>query len=162
MFELRDFIEKDTDQLVTILNDSDVTRFLSTKIASPYTKEDALWWITEGSKGELIKAISLHGVLVGCIGINKGEFEYQRSGEIGYWLAKEYWGKGIMASAIVQMSNHVFSNTDIVRIFASVFSGNEASKQLLLKCGFKQEAILENAIFKLGKFYNSHIFAKQK
>jgi len=157
---LRDFTENDIGRLTLILNDVSVTQFLSTKIASPYTKENALWWINEGSKGDLIKAISFNGIVVGCIGVNRGDFEYQKTGEIGYWLDKEYWRKGIASAAIQQISELVFSNTDIVRLFASVFSGNEASMQLLLKSGFKQEAVLENAIFKNGSFFNNHVFAK--
>ncbi|WP_421133465.1 GNAT family N-acetyltransferase [Alteromonas sp. A079] len=159
---LRDFTENDVDSLITILNDPAVTQFLSTKIASPYTKEDALWWINKGSKSELIKAISVDGILVGCIGINTGEFEYERSGEIGYWLAKPYWRKGIMSAAIRQMSEHALSHTHIVRLFASVFSGNHPSMQLLLKSGYKQEAILERSIFKNGHFYDNHIFSLLK
>ena len=162
MILLRDFTENDIGRLTLILNDVSVTQFLSTKIASPYTKENALWWINEGSKGDLIKAISFNGIVVGCIGVNRGDFEYQKTGEIGYWLDKEYWRKGIASAAIQQISELVFSNTDIVRLFASVFSGNEASMQLLLKSGFKQEAVLENAIFKNGSFFNNHIFAKLK
>jgi len=159
---LREFTQNDTERLVAILNDDSVTQFLSTKIPSPYTKEDALWWVNEGSKSDLIKAISFNGILVGCIGINRGKFEYQRSGEIGYWLSKEYWRQGITSVAITQMLEYVFSNTDIVRVFASVFSGNNPSMQLLIKSGFKQEAVLQNAIFKNGQFYNNHIFVKLK
>jgi RimJ/RimL family protein N-acetyltransferase len=162
MVLLRDFTNDDIDSLVAILNDDAVTRFLSSKIASPYTKDDALWWITDGSVGDLVKAISVNDELVGCIGVNRGEFEYQKSGEIGYWLAKEYWRQGIMSSAIEQMSRHVFLNTDIVRLFASVFSGNQASMQLLLSAGFKQEAILDKAIYKNGHFFNNHVFAKRR
>jgi len=51
-----------------------------------------------------------------------------------------------------------FTQTDIIRVFASVFSNNIASMQLLLKSGFKQEAILRNAIFKNKQFYDNHIF----
>lgn len=162
MVLLKDFTNKDVNRLVTILNDNAVTQFLSSKIASPYTKEDALWWINEGSISDLIKAIWFEGTLVGCIGVNRGDFEYQKSGELGYWLAQEYWRKGITLDAIQQISEHVFANTDIMRLFASVFSGNEPSMRLLQKSGFKQEAILHNAIFKNGCYFNNHIFAKFK
>jgi RimJ/RimL family protein N-acetyltransferase len=159
---LRDFKANDTERLVTVLNDESVTQYLSTKIPTPYSEDDARWWIVEGSNNPLVKAICFNGVLVGCIGVNRGEFEYQRSGEIGYWLAKEYWRQGITSVAIQQMTELVFANTDIIRIFASVFSGNTTSIQLLLKSGFKQEAILKNAIFKNDQFYDNHIFAKLK
>ena len=162
MIALRDFAENDLDRLVSILNNESVTEFLSTKIPSPYTREDAKWWVTEGSKGDLVKAITFNGEFAGCIGVSRGEFEYQKSGEIGYWIAEEYWRKGIASAALQKMTAHVFENTDIVRIFAAVFSGNNASMSLLMRSGFVQEAVLQKAIFKNGKFYNNHIFTKLK
>lgn len=160
MVSLRDFTENDVEKLVTILNNESVTQFLSSKIPSPYTHQDAIWWVNEGSKSELIKAISYKGEMVGCIGIYHGEFEYQKSGEIGYWLAQQYWRKGITLNAINQLVDYVFNNTGIVRLSAPVFSGNNPSMQLLLKAGFKEDAVLEKAIFKNGQYYNSHIFSK--
>ncbi|MDO6568983.1 GNAT family protein [Alteromonas sp. 1_MG-2023] len=160
MVTLRDFNTNDIDRLVGILNDDVVTEFLSTKIPSPYTKDDAAWWVKEGSQSNIVKAISYNGALVGCIGVNQGLFEYERSGEIGYWLDKNYWRKGITSKAIQLISDLVFTNTDIVRIFGAVFSGNHASMQLLLKSGFSEEAVLKKAIFKNGRFYDKHVFAK--
>lgn len=160
MIELREFIEQDLEQLMHILNNPEVVKYLSTKIPQPYTERDAQWWIHEGSKLGIIKAISLNGVLVGCIGVNQGQFEYQRSGEIGYWLAKEYWHQGITKLAIEKMLELVFSETQIVRIYAAVFSENSASMKLLLNSGFEQEAVLKKAIYKDGEFYDKHVFAR--
>ena len=115
MVTLRDFNQNDIDRLVHILNDEAVTKFLSTKIPNPYTKEDAAWWVNEGSQ----------------------------SGE-----------------AIRQISDFVFTHTNIVRLFGAVFAGNHASMQLLLKSGFSEEAILKKAIYKNGGFYDKHVFAK--
>ena len=159
MVTLRDFKMSDVGRLVDILNQPSVTQFLSTKIPSPYTKEDATWWIQEGSKEGFIKAVEYDGELVGCIGVNPGNFEYERAGEVGYWLCSSHWRKGIMRDALRQIIALTFSNTSIERIFACVFSSNLASQKLLLDAGFKQEAILQRAIFKNGHFYDSHIFA---
>ena len=162
MVELRDFKLDDKNRLISCLNDAAVTQFLSTKIPSPYTKEDAHWWVTEGSKVDVVRAIAFDEQLVGCIAVNRGEFEYSRSGEIGYWIAQDYWRKGIAYNAIVEITEFVFSNTDIVRIYASVFSENIPSMKLLLKSGYKEEAILKKAMFKNNQFYDSHIFTKLK
>ena len=156
---LRNFRMSDVDTLVEILNQPSVTQFLSTKIPSPYTKEDATWWVQEGSKEGFIRAAEYDGKLVGCIGVNPGNFEYERSGEVGYWLCSSHWRKGIMRDALCQIIALTLSNTNIERIFACVFSSNFASQKLLLDAGFKQEAILQRAIFKNGHFYDSHIFA---
>jgi RimJ/RimL family protein N-acetyltransferase len=162
MIKLRTFKQKDKNKLLHILNDSNITKYLSTKIPEPYTSVDADWWISKGSTQSIIRAIEIDNELVGCIGVNQGEFEYALSGEIGYWLAKEYWRKGIMAQAVNQMVTEIFTSTEIVRLFASVFSENIGSMRLLEKCGFKLEAIHKKAIYKSNRFYDNHIFVKQK
>ncbi|NVK55809.1 MAG: GNAT family N-acetyltransferase [Alteromonadaceae bacterium] len=160
MITLRPFITQDIPALLTILNDTDVVKYLSTRIPFPYTQADALWWINQGSQHGVIRAIDKDGELAGCIGVTPGEFEYQRNGEIGYWLAKAYWRQGFASLAIEKIIDITFATTDIERIFATVFEANEASKQLLLKCGFAPEAVLGKAIYKNGVFYDSHIFAR--
>ncbi|GEK11341.1 GNAT family N-acetyltransferase [Pseudoalteromonas peptidolytica] len=162
MFQLREFNTNDVAPLVAILNDPEVTRYLSTKIPQPYTQQDALWWIEEGSKQGYIRAICDGQQLIGCIGVNPGEFEYQCSGELGYWLAKSHWGRGITHQAVLQIVTAVFNDTNIARVFASVFDENHASIKLLKKSGFEQEAILKRAIFKAGHFYDCHIFSVLK
>ena len=159
MTTLRDFKMGDVGRLVDILNQPSVIQYLSTKIPNPYTKEDAMWWVQEGSTQGFIRAVEYEGELVGCIGVNPGNFEYERSGEVGYWLCSSHWRKGIMRDALRQIIALTFSNTSIERIFACVFSSNLASQKLLLDAGFRQEAILQRAIFKNGRFYDSHIFA---
>lgn len=158
MIILRDFNEGDTEPLLSILNNQEVIKYLSSKIPAPYTLEDAKWWISTGSRMGIVKAIDLNGSLIGCIGVEKGEFEYQRSAEIGYWIAKDYWRQGIATQAIKEMTSLIFNTTDVVRLFASIFSENIASMRVLSKCGFELEAIHAKAIFKNGKFYNNHIF----
>ncbi len=160
MVSLRSFNDKDIEDLVEYLNDSDVTRYLTSKIPQPYTLEDAEWWISAGSKAGIVRAIVADGNFVGCIGVAEGEFENERSAEIGYWLAKAYWGRGIATTSVLEMTNYVFSNTDIIRLFAPVFSPNGGSMRVLEKSGYQLEAILKKAIYKNDTYYDSHVFAK--
>jgi len=162
MITLRDFDEGDTERLLSILNDQEIVKYLSSKIPTPYTLEDARWWISTGSKMSIVKAIDLNGSLVGCIGAEKGEFEYQRSAEIGYWIAKDYWRQGIATQAINEIITFVFNTTDIVRLFAAIFCQNTASMRVLCKCGFELEAIHNRAIYKNDRFYNNHVFSLLK
>ncbi len=162
MITLRNFNEGDTELLLSILNDQEVVKYLSSKIPTPYTPEDAKWWVSTGSKMGIVKAIDLNGSLVGCIGAEKGEYEYQRSAEIGYWIAKDYWSQGIATQAINEITSLVFNTTDIVRLFASIFSQNTASMRVLDKCGFELEAVHNKAIYKNDEFYNNHVFSLLK
>jgi len=162
MMILREFKQHDTFQIVTILNDKQVARYLSSKIPFPYTQADANWWVNEGAKCGIIKAIEVDGLCVGCIGITPGEFEYSRSGEIGYWLSQQYWGQGIITQAIGLITKEVFKSTNLNRIHAAVFAGNAGSIKALLKSGFNTEAILKQAIYKNGHYFDSHIFSMLK
>jgi RimJ/RimL family protein N-acetyltransferase len=160
MVELRDYKPQDIELLVKHLNCERVTRYLTTRIPQPYTFNDAEWWINIGSKIGIVKAIDVRSQLVGTIGATPGEFESQRSAEIGYWVAEEYWGKGIATEAINKIVNHIFQNTEIVRLYAPVFSPNKASVRVLEKCGFKIEGVHQKAIYKNGVFFNELIYAR--
>ncbi|WP_448548815.1 GNAT family N-acetyltransferase [Thalassotalea fusca] len=162
MITLREFKQEDTSDLVQILNNANVTKFLSAKIPTPYTEQDAQWWITTGSQIGITRAIEYQGQLVGCISVDRGEFEYSRSGELGYWIAQDYWRKGIATRAINEFTSYIFENTDIVRVFAAVFSANTPSANVLKKCGYSLEAIHKQAMFKSNKFYDNHIYCKLK
>lgn len=159
MIELRDFSNKDEELLVSYLNEEAVTQYISARLPQPYTKEAAAWWVSTGSKIGIVKAIAKNGVLVGSISAIVGEFEKQKSAEIGYWLAKPFWGNGFASEALAEFSKTIFLNTEIVRLYAPVFEGNTASARVLEKCGFKLEAILEKAIYKNGLFYDEHHYA---
>lgn len=166
MITLRDFQPHDAPHIIKTLNDEQVTRYLSSKIPFPYTQSDADWWINQGSKNGVIdatvKAIVVNGQFAGCIGITPGEFEYSRSGEIGYWLNKAYWGQGIITRAITLICEEAFAQSNLNRIFGTVFAGNTGSMKALTNNGFEAEAVLKQAVYKNGVFYNSHIFSKLK
>jgi len=162
MIILREFKAGDKAQLLRILNEPEVIKYLSSKIPNPYTDQDAQWWISTGSKMGIVKAIEFNGSLVGCIGAARGDFEYQRSAEVGYWIAKDYWAQGIATQAINELVPLVFETTDIVRLFAAVFSANIASMGLLSKCGFELEAVHKREIYKDNEFYDNHVFSKLK
>jgi len=52
--------------------------------------------------------------------------------EVGYWLGREYWGKGIASRALA-----AFMHADPERpLFARVAKPNGASRRVLEKCGF--------------------------
>lgn len=59
---------------------------------------------------------------------------WQGSGqrEVGYWLGKEYWGKGIATQALSEFLTHVTARP----LYAHVAAHNIASIRVLEKCGF--------------------------
>ena len=105
-------------------------------------------------------AIEINGETVGSIGIFPQSDLHKKSAEIGYWLAEEYWGQGIIPKAIEEIVEYGFQTFDIVRIYARPFSTNLKSQRVLEKAGFVFEARLKKAIFKNGEFMDELIYTK--
>lgn len=160
MLELRKFETKDEDLLVSYLNDAAQTHFLSARIPQPYTPEAARWWVETGSKIGIVYAIVNHGIFVGTISAIPGEFEKQKTAEIGYWVAKPYWGQGIASEALQKFTSLLFETTDLIRLYASVMEGNTASATVLQKSGYKLDAVLQKAIYKNGSVFNELHYSK--
>ncbi len=63
-------------------------------------------------------------------------FEQLGEREVGYWLGKEFWGKGIASQALAQFLDLIETRP----LYAHVAKHNNASKRVLEKCGFKVAA----------------------
>ena len=64
--------------------------------------------------------------------------------EIGYWLGVPYWGQGIMPEAAKELIRHGFEDLKLARIWAGYYEGNEKSKRVQEKLGFKYQWKSEN------------------
>ncbi len=70
-----------------------------------------------------------------------GMLAFQDDGviELGYWLAKPWWGQGITTVAVRAACHHAFFKWDVDVILASCFQSNVASRRVLEKNGFMYE-----------------------
>ena len=80
----------------------------------------------------LIKTILFDGSVAGNIVC----FEQLGEREVGYWLGKEFWGKGIASQALAQFLDLIETRP----LYAHVAKHNIASKRVLEKSGFKVAA----------------------
>lgn len=67
-----------------------------------------------------------------------------------------------MTSAVKQLCEKLFAETDIIRIFAEPFSYNTGSRRVLEKAGFKLEGIMKNNAVKNGKVIDMALYAYTK
>ena len=94
---------------------------------------------------------------IGCVAFS--ELVEGHSAEVGYWLAKPFWNRGIMTAAVGVACQYAIDNWNLVRISAPVFDGNAASARVLEKCSFVCEGFLRRHYFKNGRFIDSELFA---
>lgn len=95
------------------------------------------------------KAICVDGIPVGSITLAQGKGCASCRAELGYVLAKAYWGKNIATRAVKQAIEIGFSDLEIHRIEAFVDPDNIASQRVLVKSGMLCEGLLKNyTVFK--------------
>ncbi len=164
MFELRPFNMDDLPALVEHANDDTVAANLTDSFPFPYTLEHGRTFLSEAMKNvPLRRCISIDGEACGALGLHPKQDLWRRNLELGYWLAKEHRGKGIMSEAIRQMVPLGFDAfTEVVRIFATPFGSNVASQRALEKAGFKLEARLMGTLFKRDRFEDELIYAVRR
>lgn len=59
--------------------------------------------------------------------------------EMGYWLGKPFWGRGIMPEAVKEMLRHAFEDCGMRKVWIGYYEGNIKSKRVQEKCGFKYQ-----------------------
>jgi len=89
----------------------------------------AHWKKIMAGETNILKTILIDDQIAGSI------FSWEMEGEreIGYWLGKEYWGKGIATQALAEFVNILKTRP----LFAHVARHNIGSRRVLEKCGFK-------------------------
>ena len=163
-FSLQEWREGFAPSLAESADDIRIARMLRDGFPHPYTLRDAEAFIayTRSAVRELHRAVVIEGRAVGALSLTKRRGAYNGSAELGYWLAPDYWGFGIMTEAVRRLCGTAFAETDICRIQAEVFAPNAASCRVLEKNGFAKEGIKRKSVFKNGAFYDSIVYARIK
>ncbi len=97
------------------------------------------------------------GALVGTAGLWRW-VKPHRYAEIGYQLAPEAWGQGLMTEALPPILQLGFERMQLHRIEANTDPNNHASTRVLGKLGFQLEARLRENWFHNGSFTDSTIY----
>lgn len=162
-FILRPFRRGDEFSLAKNINDIKVIR--NTLIPFfPYTLKHAKDWIKKNLGEDKKKTpkminfvIDIDDEVNGSVGFAK--IEGHRV-EIGYWLARKYWNKGIMTKATKLITKFGFDKLGFKRIYGYAFPFNKPSMKVLKKAGYKFEGILRKNTKKGNRFIDDHLFAK--
>ena len=161
---LRKLETKDATRLQSLGNNKKIADNMRDIFPHPYTPEDANNFIklNQGKGFENNFAIIYKDEFAGMVGVFSQPDVYRKSVEIGYWLGEPHWGKGIASSCIKLLVEHVFSNMDVVRIYATVFEYNQASMRVLEKNNFTLEGISRKAIYKKDQYWDAHLYGLLK
>lgn len=161
--ELRKWRLSDAEDLAAALNHKAILNNLRDGLPFPYTAQDATEYITAMLSADennvFAFAITIDDRAVGSIGAFRQANIHARTAELGYYLAEEYWGQGIMTGAISQLCRLIFEATDILRIYAEPFSYNIGSRRALEKAGFQYEGLMRSNAVKNSKVVDMCLYS---
>ena len=151
--DLRPWEERDAPSLAFFANEPLLARNLRAGFPSPYGLDDAKAFIAfchqQDPAENLCLAITDDDFAIGSIGV------FCRGNglaELGYWLGKPYWGKGIMTKMVIEICDMAFRRFAIDEIFAEPYEWNAASQRVLEKAGFVYAGAKEKSrVYTLGR-----------
>ena len=156
----------DAKDLAAALSNKKVQDNLRDGLPYPYTEQDGKAFISamlSADENETFAfAITVDDMVIGSIGIFREGNIHRQTAELGYYIAEEYWGKGIMTEAVKQICEYVFANSDIIRIYAEPFAYNIASCRVLEKAGFQYEGTLRSNAVKNSKVIDMKMYSLLK
>lgn len=112
-------------------------------IRSVFTN-DSTWAIVLRETGEAIGCIGYYTHVMSNIYIGTHDCE------VGYWLGRPYWNRGICTEALRLMVDYCVNVMHFDNIYADHFTGNPASGRVMQKCGFVDTGRLNRCSQLLG------------
>lgn len=117
-----------------------------------------LYQYRSGEPGSWAIVLQETGRVVGTIGY-MGYSADNSTVEVGYSLAREHWGKGLMTEALTAVIDETFRVLALHRIEAMHFTDNPASGRVMEKCGMRHEGHLRERICCKGVFRDVEMWA---
>ena len=101
------------------------------RVLGMFLEEKNVFALVHKESGRVIGSLGLH------VSSTAGTpYELLRSKEIGYVLAKDFWGKGLMPEAVKEVIRYCFEELGAELLTVGHFRENEQSKRVIEKCGF--------------------------
>jgi len=162
--KIRKWKLSDAADLAAALSNKKIQDNLRDGLPYPYTEQDGRDFISDmlsADENETFAfAVTVDNKVIGSIGVFRQGNIHRQTAELGYYIAEEYWGKGIMTEAVKQICEYVFAESDMIRIYAEPFAYNTASCRVLEKAGFQYEGTLRSNAVKNGKVIDIKMYSK--
>jgi RimJ/RimL family protein N-acetyltransferase len=165
---LSEFRASDKDALVNQLNDREIYN-RTLRIPFPYTDTSADEWLALVAKINREQGRAVHwairsadDTLIGACGFDGFQLGKSHRAEVGHWLARPFWGRGIMTDVVRRLCWHAFEEFGLTKISAHVLPHNPASARVLEKCGFQEEGFLRKHFLKNGQLMDARLFGLLK
>ena len=110
------------------------------------SREDSMVILRRFIEGKKTFALEYQGKVIGSLGVERYDEEKfpeladKQCREIGYVLARDYWGRGLMPEAVREVIRFLFEEAGLDAILCGHFLSNRQSRRVQEKCGFRHYA----------------------
>lgn len=102
--------------------------------------------------GEPVGSVGLHFGDAGSMPLPDGE------AELGYWIGRPLWGRGLASEAAAELVRHGFEDLGLSAIWCGCYEGNDRSRRCMEKCGFVYHHTAEDVPCRLmGDVRTEHV-----
>ena len=101
---------------------------------------------------------------IGCVGLHRNDLaERDDEYELGYWIGKPFWGRGLIPEASCELLRYAFEELDMKRIWCGYYEGNTKSQRVQEKLGFIYHHTTEGLEVRLlGEIRTGHVMLMTK
>ena len=149
--------DMDAPALFSVFSDPEVMRYWLTPPMRDHTEAmEYLEKIHEGFRTKTLFqwGVNLDGAIIGTCTLFQLDLTHRR-GEIGYALARAFWGKGLASDALTALLEFAFTTLELHRIEADVDPRNAKSIHLLERLGFRREGFQRERYFVGGEIQDA-------
>ncbi|BDA86600.1 N-acetyltransferase [Aureimonas sp. SA4125] len=132
---LRRPVAEDAPAMARLANDPGVALMLA-RLPHPYTIDHARHFLATVDRELVFAVTDAKGRFLGMCGLRP--MVRPRTVDLGYWLGRPHWGKGIATEAAQAVIDLAFTRAEIDCVHANCRAINGASRRVLEKCGFQQ------------------------
>ena len=161
--ELRLYRENDAAELSrTVAANFEHLRTFLHWVTADYTAAGAKEFIAQNLKLAAERKSEGYGIfyqrkLIGTIGLVKLNWN-SRSAEVGYWIAKDFEGRGIVTKSCAALIDYAFDELAMNRIEIRCATENIKSRAIPERLGFQLEGVLRQALWRHTRFYDLAVY----
>ena len=127
----------------------------------PYTADDARWFVDQPQDSRCphffvtLPTSMAPAAIIGCVGLTRGDAGV----ELGYWIAREHWGRGFATEAARAVLAFGFTHLGVHRVEAHCVAENTGSAHVLEKIGLQLEGHLRHKEFFKSRWWDTLVYA---
>lgn len=157
---LRPQVESDAEAFFPHVSDPQLSQYVSW--AAHTTIDETREWLRETGEliekgGDMVWTLEHEGVPCGCIGLHGIRWGVRAvrfdKAEMGYWLAKSQWGKGLMTEAATEVTRWAFETLGLHKVTIGCFEQNAGSRRVIEKVGFRYLCRYEEDVWRDGRWH---------